>query len=1214
MFGGRNLQGEALQNSVGSEPGHENIHVAETQLLSRLLSSETEKVFLEKQMNSHEQLFSQERRQLQQREVHLQARCEDLENSNRTLSQQLAGMESKQLTQGTQQQEPQDKTSETCYPPRESHHSIGLQTGESCLQAEKAACVEEPTPNSSQEKMVDSWLKEKEELTQKISDVQALLVAQQEENVNHQEQEATLEGQCVLLGAQIKDAKEENETLLKNICAQQETEKELKLKCSLMADKIEAMSDYQEIAQSRGDMQQVCSSLEAQLALSQQSLSSLREENNSLSKEIHAVNTHCREMKQTVQHLQDIESGYKTLEAKLNILQGKERHSVQYAQSAVQVSSADFHDTECSVAKTPKDSDTLTESDVKRLEDKVETLKGENEFLHEKISILEENSKLLQNQSQTIQVRNRLLEYQAEAHNSRCEILQADLQQVKDNLQDAETLNKCLQDQSQALESSREKCAQLEKDNSLLSEELACLKEADTSLQADCKVLEEKCQALQEELLEATQSGQSLREQLHEQSMTLEHVISEMREVSPKGMMNPEYADGEQDVIEKADHFWPSETVPHRIEADLRRQLSKLEQVVMEKDSLIEELKEQMTAMSLQQAAMGSPPALRESAKDLEQEVQDLREEVMEKEGVIQELQEQHQCLQQSQVELKRKIKEDSDLEQEVSILHQALFEKEKLIQELKETSKLLQLSQQEKPSTASRHSSGGKGLALGADRQDGAVSREGNRSQLLGYEYQERKVDTISSRSMESQESIAISSDPESEVGPGQDMDIVKEMGRLRKDIKKTKAVYANESALFQEALDREPVSHLGLRNSSSPSSTVDFSEMTQNDIPDDPQQLKKIVVKLLDENKCMTTENLRLQLRIREQEALVLEMEGKLQNIKHPPDDWQPLFERQLLLLQKQRDELQHLICERDTGVGLLSGNAGKESVDAAALQQQQEDLTMKIGELEHCHRLLQQRQAELAHCQAEKRHLEQILLLKDETERQLMRQKRLLEEELSTIEGKLQDREAALVEEKARLLKELREKDQHIFHLQSSQVAGQPQQRRSQPQSVLMAGPQNASTPCLSKKFEASQAFFLQPLSPQEQDPSLLHKPEDEALGGSFLEEPAEDPLSGDFPPRSSSFTKEEAKAGAAAPLGEGQRVSRRHSTGTLGSGRLSPTVTRMPRDPNEMYKFHREAVDRLREKLRAQMEEEMAQLSEGQASAITGYWQRHGNSQS
>ena len=42
---------------------------------------------------------------------------------------------------------------------------------------------------------------------------------------------------------------------------------------------------------------------------------------------------------------------------------------------------------------------------------------------------------------------------------------------------------------------------------------------------------------------------------------------------------------------------------------------------------------------------------------------------------------------------------------------------------------------------------------------------------------------------------------------------------------------------------------------------------------------------------------------------------------------------------------------------------------------------------------------------------------------------------------------------------------------------------------------------------------------------------------------------------------------------------------------------------------MYKFHREAVERLRDKLQLEMEAEMARLSEGQAAAITGYWQRH-----
>ncbi|KAL8567865.1 hypothetical protein ACOMHN_058987 [Nucella lapillus] len=1230
IFWGRDTPVEGLLQSTGSlnseQENKENVPMTEIDLLSRLLSNETEKISLEQRINSHQQLFSQERRELQQRGSDLQARCDDLESCNRALSEQLADSQLKyKLVQQTDgQQEPGNKTTETGDWPEEAHSKTRVETVERGVQLEKEPCQQE-MPETCPERIATTWGEEKKELMQQISTTKAALVSQREENGHYQETIAQLEEQCALLNAQIQTAEAENGILQSEIVRKRDSEKELRERCEkelrerccLFTEKLEATRDYEELVQKRDELQDECSSLEVQLTVSETTLSSLRKENQNLSEDNQALSTDLKKLKRTVLHFGDIEKNYKALETRYKHLQEKERRTVHCVQSSVQVNLSDVRETGRSAVghRTGRyDNSTASEKekDVKLLQDKIESLKEENKFLLEKINILEEDSKLLQNQSQTMQVRNKLLEYQAETHNSRCEILQADLNYVKERLQEAEALNKSLSNKVQLLDISKQKTARLENENQSLSEELTCLKESDSSLQADCQLLEEKCQALQDELLEATQSSQSLREQLHEQSITLEQVISEMKDENSEDNVDQgiEHVEGKHDESREG-WLWQAETqsVFVREESEPRPSQWKLEEVIREKDELIGELKEQMTALSLQQAALGAPPTLPQSARDLEQEVQELREEGLEKDSMIQELQEMHQALKDSQAELKRKIKEDSDLEQEVSILHQALFEKEKVIQELKETSKLLHLSQQETTLSLKRQSTDSRSSGQIADRRERSSSQEERRNLPTISDSSYRRTGTMSSRSMESTDSLAISSDPDSDISPGQDMDIVREMGRLRKDIKKTKAVYANESALFQEALDREPVSHLAHRNSRSPSLTIDVSEMTPNDIPNDSEQLKKIVVKLLEENKCLTTENLRLQLRIREQEALVVEMEEKLQNMINPPDDWQTLFERQLLLLQKQRDELQHLICDRDSGVGLLSIKIGKEGVEASALQLQQEDLTVKIGELEHCHQLLQQRQAELAHCQAEKRHLEQILLLKDETERQLMRQKRLLEEELSTIEGKLQDREATLVEEKARLLKELKEKEQHIVHLQSSK-ANLPQQTSSQPQAVLRGGPQSASTPCVSKTFQASQAYFMQPLSPEEQDPSVLHKSEEGAHGGSFLEEPTVGPIPANIPPKSSFFPTEESKQRAVCQPAEGRVPNRRHSTGTSGSGRLSPAVNPLPRDPSEMYKFHREAVDRLREKLRLQ-EEEMAQVTEGQTSAIADYWQRRGN---
>jgi DNA repair exonuclease SbcCD ATPase subunit len=183
------------------------------------------------------------------------------------------------------------------------------------------------------------------------------------------------------------------------------------------------------------------------------------------------------------------------------------------------------------------------------------------------------------------------------------------------------------------LEHSKEKCESFEKSNKSLSDEIEHLKEEDSSLKADCKTLEEKCQALQEELHEAKISGQSLREQLHEQSMTLEQVISEMKEESFEGNRNQEAdrSEGEYgvdgDYLESAEKPLQS---GYRTEAELKHKVSRLERVLTDKDSLIAELKEQMRALSLHQAAMVCPPTLPESTTDLEREVHGLREELEE--------------------------------------------------------------------------------------------------------------------------------------------------------------------------------------------------------------------------------------------------------------------------------------------------------------------------------------------------------------------------------------------------------------------------------------------------------------------------------------------------------------------------------------------------------------------------------------------------------
>ena len=1218
LLKGKDAALETALSSHGSEldaEDRENIHLSEAELLSRLLSVETQRISLEQRLSSHLQLFNQEREELQLRGDALQTKCDELENINESLVKELAVLEHKCSV--VQSEAKEEISAEVCCDPQEKSTS---QENNDHLLTEETATLQEHY--SSLQGKLNSLQEDNRLLTQQLSAAQETVSVQQEEKAELQ-QRGVLEEKCVFLEEEVKTLKRDNQTLQKDSDLQQSLKEEPTARCRALAEELEqAVSSNQEIVQKRDTLQAMCSSLEEQLADVQEDVPRLHSDNQNLMQEFNAKD---RELQEKNGRLEDLEDQYKALEKSHKTLQ--ENHELQQSQIDLQQERSaasknfDTREVDSTLANKPKNS-MLSPEDCKVLQGRVESLQDENRSLQEKMDILEESNKSLEDRCEAIQDRDTLLQDKIQSHDSKNEGLQAELQFVKENLQAAEKTNNSLLNKVSVLEASKgkdgslqannkslhEKCAALVQENKALCEEVACLKDTERTLKGECQLLKGKCRALKDELHEATQSGQSLREQLHEQSMTLENVISEMRGEGSQELVTLD--DGQtgrrQEFAEEgegASHF--AEGQLEETEEDLRCQLSKLEQVLSEKDDLVAELKEQMTMLSLQQAAIGSLPAQRETTGDLEQEAHDLREELIEKENVIQELQEQLKAL-------KHRVREDSDLEQEVSILHQALFEKEKVIQELKETSRLLQLSHQDKSQT--RSTSSRRGQMASTDRQERTLPEdEARRSQMRVSKSQDNSMEATSKRSVESTESLAVSSDQDSDIIPGQDVDLVKEMGRLRKDIKKTKAVYANESILFQEALDREHISQIGLRGSRSPSSSVDFSEMTQNDIPDDAERLKKIVVKLLEENKSLTTENLRLQLRIREQEELVVEMEERLPHSATPPENWQSLFERQLLLLQKQRDELLHQICERDCGVQLLSTRIGKAVTGAAGLHHQQEDLTAKMSELEHCHQLLQQRQAELAHCQAEKRHLEQLLLLKDETERQLMRQKRLLEEELATIEGKLQEREATVVEEKARLMKELKEKELHIFHLQTYQV-GHPRGQSpgdpgdSQLHRALMGRPQSASTPRLSSRSLSSQAFFMQSPGSHQQELSVCPHPQDEgAEGGSFLDEPDLDPTSHRQPPAPESRSFPENVNRRPPPHDPGRLTGRRHSTGTSGPGRFPHAP--VPKDPEEMYKFHREAVERLRDKLQLEMEAEMARLSEGQAAAITGYWQRH-----
>ena len=281
-------------------------------------------------------------------------------------------------------------------------------------------------------------------------------------------------------------------------------------------------------------------------------------------------------------------------------------------------------------------------------------------------------------------------------------------------------------------------------------------------------------------------------------------------------------------------------------------------------------------------------------------------------------------------------------------------------------------------------------------------------------------------------------------------DKDLADELKKLQKDMKETKALYSRENVLLQEALHRDHRAKrnvmiktkpdLSFRRSASDSSNCPFSTLgsIQDNayVPSITTEVETVTQRLeicLEQNRMLEIENSTLRAKLREQEATVLQLKVKLEQKEHDTQHWRDSFSSQIRALQSQRNDLMQLIRDLDKG---KKGSACETLPDGTMVEEEretnaaavklQEDLMERLEELDHLHRMLTQRQVELQHCESERRHLEQLCLLKDLTEMQLMRQKRLMEEQLSELELRLRDRETTLVEEKTKLLAELKNKD--------------------------------------------------------------------------------------------------------------------------------------------------------------------------------------------
>ncbi|XP_041366390.1 A-kinase anchor protein 9-like isoform X3 [Gigantopelta aegis] len=258
---------------------------------------------------------------------------------------------------------------------------------------------------------------------------------------------------------------------------------------------------------------------------------------------------------------------------------------------------------------------------------------------------------------------------------------------------------------------------------------------------------------------------------------------------------------------------------------------------------------------------------------------------------------------------------------------------------------------------------------------------------------------------------------------------ELIEELHKIQQKNHELKMIHAEEKALLQEELEREKLTVQLLQTKT--------EYEAQNLFSSEMVELRKELAVLREFNKVLSFENKCFYERMRDQEHLVLCLKEELHREDASFNDWQNTFGRQLLLLQKQREQLLQQIENGHSKQNQLSSLLGEKTVLEETLRREKEILLEKLVQFEDLQQQLTQRGIHFEHFFGEQRRLEQLLLLKDENEKQLMRQKRLLQEELFEIEAKLREREALLQEEKMRLLREVKEKNVTIKKLESLNI---------------------------------------------------------------------------------------------------------------------------------------------------------------------------------
>ena len=250
---------------------------------------------------------------------------------------------------------------------------------------------------------------------------------------------------------------------------------------------------------------------------------------------------------------------------------------------------------------------------------------------------------------------------------------------------------------------------------------------------------------------------------------------------------------------------------------------------------------------------------------------------------------------------------------------------------------------------------------------------------------------------------------------------ELIDEISLLRKDLKETKSIYTQENALLQEALDREKWMSGNLRSKLGMTNTV-----VNFDLSAELVSLRQKVSILQETNKMLQAENDRWMQRLQEQERLVLELKGRL-NTNEGSTDRDEVFSQQVALLQQHRQELIDRLKERELDNSKLSSQLGDHMILEENLRREKDLLKVKLSERESIENELHEKKMELQRQIGYQRKLEDIIYHKNLIEKELMKQKRLLEMDFIEIESKLQEKEELLEIQRNQLLRELKMKDQ-------------------------------------------------------------------------------------------------------------------------------------------------------------------------------------------